>query len=254
MSALHYTQQPARMTFKPSPVQVTTRSPGSHNLAVVTTLPTPPPAKPPASFFGHIRSDIDAAILVEACIRGEMEALNSTNTPMNSVQIQSGTCVVFTEGMKKGELVRWRDGMNWSASRIQGPFLLYREVYPGKQPRPPVTRESSTTELRFGKTTVRGDYSHVRGGLAKRTISIVGSNRQKYRVISYFYPCEVAHLYGELTVLPNALRAPSELAQFTKYLYNRGRKAEIVLQPLSLVRAVLPNNIQQMEHDPIRQT
>ncbi|KAI9330862.1 Gti1/Pac2 family-domain-containing protein [Obelidium mucronatum] len=178
--------------------------------------------RPPATFHGHIRTELDAKVLIEACIAGEMAVLNTSKVPPR-VTITSGTCVVFQEGVSNGMLQRWRDGLLWSSSRIQGSFLLYREVKPVddiKSPIPKHAKEPSSSP--FSNTIVRGNYKHVPNGFAKRTITLEGSNGKKYRVICYFYPKHVAHLYeglapsdGNADVL---LTCPSETPQFAKFL------------------------------------
>ncbi|KAJ3024052.1 UNVERIFIED_CONTAM: hypothetical protein HDU68_008340 [Siphonaria sp. JEL0065] len=193
-----------------------------------TMLPTPPSrqiaprqARPPTVFHGYVLTEMDAALLIEACINGEMTALNSGDTPstITSLSIRSGMCVVFQERVEEGMLRRFRDQLNWSSSRIQGPFLLYREVQAGKDRSGIPNPEPHGS--RFGNTLIRGDYHHVHHGLAKRTISLIGSNKQKYRVISYFYPHDVAHLYGDAPIPHDStkpLKSVSQCPQFVKYL------------------------------------
>ncbi|KAJ3024051.1 UNVERIFIED_CONTAM: hypothetical protein HDU68_008339 [Siphonaria sp. JEL0065] len=179
--------------------------------------PTKPTNRPPATFHGHIKEEIDAKVLIEACVHGEMEVLNTSKIPPR-VTIISGTCAVFQEGVSNGMLQRWRDGLSWSSSRIQGQFLLYREVTPGKEPSLVPNLEPASSP--FANTVVRGNYTHVPNGLAKRTITAQGSNNVKYRVICYFFPKDVSHLYDGLEGMlgGQGLRVPSEDRRFAKYL------------------------------------
>ncbi|KAI9330854.1 hypothetical protein BDR26DRAFT_871022 [Obelidium mucronatum] len=110
----------------------------------------------------------------------------------SSPHIQSGSVVVFAENNQFSQMLRFRDGRRWSPSRPQGPFLLYREVEAVTQQRR--LKEAST---RFTNVALRVNSQFVSNGLAKRTLRVLGSDGLKYRVISYFYPTDVEHLFQE---------------------------------------------------------
>ncbi|KAJ3059876.1 hypothetical protein HDU98_004106, partial [Podochytrium sp. JEL0797] len=110
-------------------------------------------------------------------------------------KLRSGSVIVFAESNANTQMTRWRDGESWSPSRIHGSFLLYREVESTKG------KKSSTPlpqKCRFSTTSFRANTRPVQDGFAKRTVTVIGSDQRKYRVISYFFPCDVAHHYGEV--------------------------------------------------------
>ncbi|KAI8610434.1 hypothetical protein BC830DRAFT_1145796 [Chytriomyces sp. MP71] len=93
-------------------------------------------------------------------------------------------------------MVRWRDGERWSPSRIHGQFLLYREVTSTRHDSN-VRNELPETCTRFNTSGARPNTRLVPNGFAKRTITLTGSDGNRYRVISYFYPHDISHLYGD---------------------------------------------------------
>jgi hypothetical protein len=59
---------------------------------------------------------------------------------------------------------RWADGKSWSASRVSGSFLIYREME--------------------GKGY--GSYKFKSDGIMKKSFSIITSNGEHYHLISYY--------------------------------------------------------------------
>ncbi|KAI8827614.1 hypothetical protein BJ741DRAFT_714227 [Chytriomyces cf. hyalinus JEL632] len=142
---------------------------------------------------------------------------------MSGVRIRSGTVLVFAEKTAKVEKMRWRDGLNWSYSRISGSFLLYREVEPIPQHSynntPPQILENSEFILR----SVRPNTQLIPGGLAKRTMTVEGSCGTKFRLINYFYPNHVQHHYDTTSSINSidhaVLHTPRQDALLRRY-YN----------------------------------
>ncbi|TPX51947.1 hypothetical protein CcCBS67573_g09977 [Chytriomyces confervae] len=141
------------------------------------------------TFYGFIKERNDAVALVEACVAGVLKPLKMVPA---DAKLRSGSVLVFAES---SGITRWRDGENWSPSRIHGSFLLYREVQPKTMDKVPFLAQYQKS--RFGTTSFRPKTQPVQHGFAKRTVSIVGSDGNRYRVISYFFPKDVTHLCGE---------------------------------------------------------
>ncbi|KAJ3217923.1 hypothetical protein HDU81_000710 [Chytriomyces hyalinus] len=141
------------------------------------------------TFYGFIKERSDAVALVEACVAGVLKPLKMVPA---DAKLRSGSVLVFAES---SGMTRWRDGENWSPSRIHGSFLLYREVQPKTMDKVPFLAQYQKS--RFGTTSFRPKTQPVQHGFAKRTVSIVGSDGNRYRVISYFFPKDVTHLCGE---------------------------------------------------------
>ncbi|KAI8610432.1 Gti1/Pac2 family-domain-containing protein [Chytriomyces sp. MP71] len=169
-----------------------------------TQTPTPKPDQQMAStntqfletFYGYVKNRMDALLLIEACIDRVLFPLNVTPVDLSRVRIRSGTVLVFAENSSHSMMVRWRDGERWSPSRIHGQFLLYREVISTRHDSNP-NGEQPETCTRFSTSGARANTRLVPNGFAKRTITLTGSDGNRYRVISYFYPSDVSHLYGD---------------------------------------------------------
>ncbi|KAJ3394109.1 hypothetical protein HDU84_000137 [Entophlyctis sp. JEL0112] len=150
------------------------------------------------SWFGFVKDKADAVMLVEAVIAGSLKALKMVPA---SAKLRSGSVVIFAESHLQTQMTRWRDGESWSPSRIQGPFLLYREVESTKGKSGNGASQAEAAKCRFSTTSMRPNSRLVANGFAKRTITIVGSDNTKYRVISYFFPDDVAYLYGDVVTV-----------------------------------------------------
>ncbi|ORY51130.1 hypothetical protein BCR33DRAFT_713042 [Rhizoclosmatium globosum] len=109
------------------------------------------------SYYGAILNRDDVTLLVEACIAG---LATSFTTVPRKVQVRSGSVVAFRE---REDGARWRDSNRWSPSKVQGCFLQYQEVEVGP----------------WGKR-IKTD------GLIKRTLTVIGSDGGRWRVIGYF--------------------------------------------------------------------
>ncbi|KAJ3024053.1 UNVERIFIED_CONTAM: hypothetical protein HDU68_008341 [Siphonaria sp. JEL0065] len=186
-----------------------------HNQQQQQAQPRASPRRFTETWKGFIKDATDASMIIEACVANMLQPLNIVPMSLSDLQIRSGTVLVFAENSSMGQMVRWRDGCRWSASRLQGPFLLYREVE--------ASNNNSSMEVerdvRFVNTVVRGKTMFVANGMAKRTLTLTGSDGNRYRVISYFYPCDVGHLYGDPVVDKNSqmLACPSQLPEFSRF-------------------------------------
>ncbi|ORY43970.1 hypothetical protein BCR33DRAFT_232432 [Rhizoclosmatium globosum] len=120
-------------------------------------------------------------------------------------------------------MMRWRDGRRWSPSRINGPFLMYREVEAGSPTG--ARKDIAGTRERFDTTCFRAGTRGVVGGLVKRTVTLEGSDGNRYRVINYFYPGMVEGWYladGGGGVWGRELMVPSFDEGLKKELRDRG--------------------------------
>ncbi|KAJ3105790.1 hypothetical protein HK100_003821 [Physocladia obscura] len=181
----------------------------------------------PHTFLGFLQTPLDAALLVEACVANELQPVNAVpmDTVLSTVVIQSGTVLVFSESSLCSQMIRWRDGRRWSPSRPQGLFLLYREVESSKQN----THVEYTTEVtsRFINLSIRGACRFIPNGLAKRTIGVDGSDGNRYRVVSYFYPKDVEALFEDSQDLSDYqfangianLQVPSKIEKFQRFAH-----------------------------------
>ncbi|KAI8845066.1 Gti1/Pac2 family-domain-containing protein [Chytriomyces cf. hyalinus JEL632] len=140
------------------------------------------------TYYGRIESPMDASLVIEACIKGILKEMSGV-AEASTIDIRPGTVLVIHE--RGGSIQRWRDGHQWSPSRISGNFLIYREVERlNVKDMIPSTedshRKSALAPINGSKQTKPKMYSILPEGLTKKTISLIGSDRQTYRVISYY--------------------------------------------------------------------
>ncbi|KAI9330867.1 Gti1/Pac2 family-domain-containing protein [Obelidium mucronatum] len=197
------------------------------------------------TFYGFIKDVSDASLLIEACIAGHYKIMQDLPYGVTTLPIRSGSCIVFAESSAKSLRVRWRDGSLWSCSRICGPFLLYREVVCTKDGETRGIQEKERKNT-FTVTSARPNSKIVPNGLAKRTISMNGSDGNKYRVISYFYPKDVASYY-ERNQKESLLFTPSKLPEFQPFV----DRAQVTLpsESPSIAPPIIPSSATLFQQD-----
>ncbi|KAI8830517.1 Gti1/Pac2 family-domain-containing protein [Chytriomyces cf. hyalinus JEL632] len=133
-----------------------------------------------ATYYGQIEDVLDAKLVIEACIKGVLMQVNDV-MEAPSISIRPGTVLVIHE--LEGSIQRWRDGYLWSPSRLYAGFLIYRNKCRGGGG----GQIQATPNVANGAKPIKAKTcSIIPGGLTKKTIGIVGSDRLSYRVISYY--------------------------------------------------------------------
>ncbi|KAJ5693007.1 hypothetical protein N7462_002430 [Penicillium macrosclerotiorum] len=148
------------------------------------------------TYYGHVRTPADAIILFEACRIGLLPRVQRRLSEKERQSIRSGSVFVWDE--REAGMRRWTDGKSWSASRVSGSFLTYREMEGkrggGSVSQPSVSRGGKTPESTRGSDEDRGDgtdegpdgYRYKPDGLMKQSFSITTSTGQHLHLISYF--------------------------------------------------------------------
>ncbi|KAL4921864.1 Gti1/Pac2 family-domain-containing protein [Aspergillus aurantiobrunneus] len=147
------------------------------------------------TYHGHVRTPADAIILFEACRIGMLPRVQRRLSEKERQLIQSGSVFVWDE--REAGMRRWTDGKSWSASRVSGSFLTYREME-GKRGGTSVPtqapRAGKTPESARGSDDDRGEgpddgpdgYRYKPDGLMKQSFSITTSTGQHLHLISYY--------------------------------------------------------------------
>lgn len=147
------------------------------------------------TYYGHVRTPADAIILFEACRVGILPRVQRRLSEKERQSIRSGSVFVWDE--REAGMRRWTDGKSWSASRVSGSFLTYREMEGkrggGSVSQSSVPRTGKTPESR-GSDEDRGDgtdegpdgYRYKPDGLMKQSFSITTSTGQHLHLISYY--------------------------------------------------------------------
>lgn len=138
------------------------------------------------TYSGHVRTPTDAIILFEACRIGLLPRVQRRLSEKERQSIKSGSVFVWDE--REAGMRRWTDGKSWSASRVSGSFLTYREME-GKRGGSGFDK----TANRDGMSNPDGDsdggpdgYRYKPDGLMKQSFSITTNNNQHLHLISYF--------------------------------------------------------------------
>jgi hypothetical protein len=145
------------------------------------------------TYHGHVRTPNDAIILFEACRIGLLPRVQRRLSEKERQQIKSGSVFVWDE--REAGMRRWTDGKSWSASRVSGSFLTYREME-GKRggsavPTPPVAKRASgksPDDSATGDSDGEGPdgYRYKPDGLMKQSFSITTQSGQHLHLISYY--------------------------------------------------------------------
>jgi hypothetical protein len=137
------------------------------------------------TYRGNVRTPADAIKLFEACRRGLLPRVQRRLSEKERLSIRSGSVFVWDE--REAGMRRWTDGKSWSASRVSGSFLTYREME-GRRgggsfvsaPRRP-SAKTDDDEADDGPD----GYRYKPGGLMKQSFSITTSAGQHLHLISY---------------------------------------------------------------------
>ncbi|KAL2860755.1 camp independent regulatory protein, partial [Aspergillus lucknowensis] len=146
------------------------------------------------TYHGHVRTPADAIILFEACRIGMLPRVQRRLSEKERQLIQSGSVFVWDE--REAGMRRWTDGKSWSASRVSGSFLTYREMEGkrGGTSAPTQPRAGKTPDSARGSDDDRGEgpddgpdgYRYKPDGLMKQSFSITTSTGQHLHLISYY--------------------------------------------------------------------
>jgi hypothetical protein len=148
------------------------------------------------TYNGHVRTPTDAIILFEACRQGILPRVQRRLSEKERQTIRSGSVFVWDE--REAGMRRWTDGKSWSASRVSGSFLTYREME-GKRggsayavssnargtKTPDSNSEADPSQNGEGEEGPDG-YRYKPDGLMKQSFSITTSQGQHLHLISYY--------------------------------------------------------------------
>jgi len=141
------------------------------------------------TYHGYVRTPADAIKLFEACRLGLLPRVQRRLSEKERQSITSGSVFVWDE--REAGMRRWTDGKSWSASRVSGSFLTYREME-GKRSTGFGGRRANTRspeESRLDEEHDDGEpegYRYKTDGLMKQSFSITTSNGNHLHLISYY--------------------------------------------------------------------
>ncbi|KAK4100348.1 hypothetical protein N658DRAFT_388031, partial [Parathielavia hyrcaniae] len=145
------------------------------------------------TYHGVVRTPADAIKLFEACRLGLLPRVQRRLSEKERSAIRSGSVFVWDE--REAGMRRWTDGKSWSASRVSGSFLTYREME-GK--RGNAFGGGGSSRRGAGKTPDSGrgsdedhddepdGYRYKPDGLTKQSFSITNSAGQHLHLIAYY--------------------------------------------------------------------
>ncbi|KAI8983162.1 Gti1/Pac2 family-domain-containing protein [Trametes punicea] len=168
------------------------------------SCPLPASAPPKADILrGWIKTTKDAILVFEATRAGIVPRVTRRFHDLEKRSIiQSGAILVFTE--EESGIKRWTDPYLWSASRMQGNFLMYREREDEYAPEAVSPYQCSAIGCPDDapERQVDADLEHYilgswnkgkglkKNGLMKKTISM-SIEGTTYHLVSYYYPSDV---------------------------------------------------------------
>ncbi|KAI1082453.1 Gti1/Pac2 family-domain-containing protein [Whalleya microplaca] len=142
------------------------------------------------TYHGFVRTPVDAIKLFEACRLGLLPRVQRRLSEKERQSIRSGSVFVWDE--REAGMRRWTDGKSWSASRVSGSFLTYREMEGKRGGGFPTARRSNGRTpdgSRLSDEDPEGEpegYRYKADGLMKQSFSITTSQGQHLHLISYY--------------------------------------------------------------------
>ncbi|KAK3321610.1 Gti1/Pac2 family-domain-containing protein [Apodospora peruviana] len=147
------------------------------------------------TYYGMVKSPADAIKLFEACRLGLLPRVQRRLSEKERHAIRSGSVFVWDE--REAGMRRWTDGKSWSASRVAGSFLTYREMEGkrgngfgsgggGGRRQAGRTPDSGRGSDEDPEPEGPDGYKYKTDGLMKQSFSITTSNDQHLHLISYY--------------------------------------------------------------------
>lgn len=139
------------------------------------------------TYRGYVRTPLDAIILFEACRIGILPRVQRRLSEKERQAIKSGSIFVWDE--REAGMRRWTDGKSWSASRVSGSFLTYREMEGRQRSEDESNHESLTANNQHNSedsSQPTDGYRYKPDGLMKQSFSVTTSTNLKLHLISYF--------------------------------------------------------------------
>lgn len=194
------------------------------------------------TYNGQVRTPNDAIILFEACRLGLLPRVQRRLSEKERQSIRSGSVFVWDE--REAGMRRWTDGKSWSASRVSGSFLTYREMEGKRGGNSFVTPVSNNNTARVNKSPegnsngvddgLDGEegpdgYRYKPDGLMKQSFSLTTSANQHLHLISY---------YSRSHPAAQVLRQPSNDQQLSSIQIPKGMYPESTINDASNTPAV----------------
>ncbi|KAI5863797.1 Gti1/Pac2 family-domain-containing protein [Durotheca rogersii] len=142
------------------------------------------------TYHGYVRTPADAIKLFEACRLGLLPRVQRRLSEKERQSIRSGSVFVWDE--REAGMRRWTDGKSWSASRVSGSFLTYREMEGKRGTGFGGARRSNGRTPDSGRLSDEDPdgepegYRYKADGLMKQSFSITTSQGQHLHLISYY--------------------------------------------------------------------
>lgn len=112
------------------------------------------------SYKGILKDQLDALYLIEAARKDMIPVVHERFSRMQCQQyIKSGNVFIWNE--TRCRIRRWTDGRKWSASRVKGVFLSYKEMKRSKRECFAVEEEADGLTKRAFSCCVDGERYHV---------------------------------------------------------------------------------------------
>ncbi|KAL1876372.1 hypothetical protein VTK73DRAFT_9441 [Phialemonium thermophilum] len=150
------------------------------------------------TYYGLVRTPADAIKLFEACRLGLLPRVQRRLSEKERQAIRSGSVFVWDE--REAGMRRWTDGKSWSASRVSGSFLTYREMegkrgggFVGNRSVAVKTPDSGRASDEDQDDGEPDGYRYKPDGLMKQSFSITTSNGQHLHLISYYSRLHPGH-------------------------------------------------------------
>lgn len=142
------------------------------------------------TYHGYVRTPADAIKLFEACRLGLLPRVQRRLSEKERQSISSGSVFVWDE--REAGMRRWTDGKSWSASRVSGSFLTYREMEGKRGSGFGNSRRGNARTPDGGRISDEDPdgepegYRYKADGLMKQSFSITTSQGQHLHLISYY--------------------------------------------------------------------
>lgn len=202
------------------------------------------------SYFGITVTPKDAILLIEAARLNLIPKITRRLSEFErSTLIRNGSIFIWDE--KKSNMKRWTDGRSWSASRVNGSFLTYKEMENGKSFTQKFnnldSKQQNNSNSSYNSSSNSGYYRYKNQGLIKQTFSLTLKTGAKLHLISYI-KFDYLQNYNEAKTRDNEIvGSDSDQNESAKFEILKRPSTDPRFKDLKIDKSIFPDHIWEDE-------
>ncbi|GME96912.1 unnamed protein product [[Candida] boidinii] len=201
------------------------------------------------SYLGITVTPKDAILLIEAARLNLIPKITRRLSEFErSTLIRNGSIFIWDE--RRSNMKRWTDGRSWSASRVNGSFLTYKEMENGKSFTQKFnnldSKQQNNISSSYNSSSNNDYYRYKNKGLIKQTFSVTLKTGAKLHLISYIQ-FDYLKNFNEAKSRDTNLGSDSDQTESTDFEILKRPSFDPRFKDLKIDRNIFPDHIWEDE-------